>query len=157
MYEIEKEDFYKNISGDVKDKFDTSNYPSNHSSGIPVGVNKKVLEMMKDEAGGEIIDEFVGLRAKLYSYKMLEGKETKKCKGAKKYVVKKSTRTAHEDYKKCLFTRIEQLRKMYVIRSHKHEGYTEEINKIALSADDDKRHILEDGAHTLALRHYRID
>ena len=157
MYEIEKEDFYKNISRDVKDKFDTSNHPSNHSSGIPVGVNKKVLEMMKDEAGGDIIDEFVGLRAKLYSYKMLEGKETKKCKGAKKYVVKKSTRTAHEDYKKCLFTRIEQLRKMYVIRSHKHEGYTEEINEIALSADDDKRHILEDCAHTLALRHYRID
>ena len=83
MYEIETEDFYKDISADVKDRFDTSNYPPNHPSGIPVGFNKTVLGMMKDEAGGEIIDEFVGLRAKLYSDKMLEGDESKKCKGLK--------------------------------------------------------------------------
>ena len=44
---------------------------------------------MKDEAGGKIIEEFVGLRAKLYCYKMFEGKEEKKCKGIKKSVVKK--------------------------------------------------------------------
>ena len=79
---------------------------------------------------------------------MFEGEESKKCKGVKKTVVKKST--AHEDYKK------EQLRKMNVIRSHMHEVYTEEVNKIALCPSDDKRHILEDGVHTLALGHYRI-
>ena len=71
MYEIQTEDFYEDIKGDVKDRFDTSDYPSNHPSGIPTGCNKKVLGMFKDEAGGKIIDEFVGLRAKLYSYKML--------------------------------------------------------------------------------------
>ena len=49
----------------------------------------------------------------------------------------------------------EQLRKMNVIRSHKHKVYTE-VNEIALSSDDDKRHILEDGVHTVALGHYRI-
>ena len=62
----------------------------------------------------------------------------------------------HEEYKRCLFTSKEQLRKMNIIRSHMHEVYTEEVNKIALCPDDDKRHILEDGAHTLALGHYRI-
>ena len=67
MYEIETEDFYKDISKDVKDRFDTSDYPTNHPSGIPSGFNKKVLGMFKDEAGGKIIDKFVGLRAKLYS------------------------------------------------------------------------------------------
>ena len=108
--------------------------------------------MFKDEAGGKVIDEFVGLRAKLYSYKMFEGE--KKCKGVKKSVVEKSI--AHEDYKKCLFTGKEQLRKINVIRSHKHEVYTEEADKIALCPNDDKRHILEDGVHTLALRHYMI-
>ena len=154
MYEIQTEDFYKDISEDVKDKFDTSDYPPDHPSGIPSGLNKKVISMFKDEAGGKIIDEFVGLRSKLYSYKMFEGEESKKCKGVKKSVVKKNI--THEDYKNCLFTRKEQLQKMNVIRSHKHEIYTEEVNKIALSPSDDKRHILDDGVHTLALGHYKI-
>ena len=154
MYEIQTEDFYKDINGDVKDRFDTSGYPSNHSSGIPSGLNKKVLGMFKDEVNGNVIDEFVGLRAKLYSYKMFEGKESKKCKGVKKSVIKKSI--THEDYKKCLTDKKPQLRKMNVIRSYKHNVFTEEVNKVALSADDDKRHILEDGINTLALGHYRI-
>ena len=81
MYEIQTGDFYKDIRVDVKDKFDTRNFPKNHKAGIPTGCNKKVLELFKDEAGGDIIDEFVGLRAKLYFYKLLEGEESKKCKG----------------------------------------------------------------------------
>ena len=85
---------------------------------------------------------------------MLEDEESKKCEGVKKSVIKKSI--AHEDYKKCLFTGKEQLRKMNVIRSHMHEVYTEEVNKVALCPDDDKRHILENGVHTLALGHYSI-
>ena len=76
MYEIQTKDFYKDISEDVKHRFDTSDYPPEHSSGIPPGINKKVHGMFKDEAGGKVIDEFVGLRAKLYSYKMFEGEES---------------------------------------------------------------------------------
>ena len=64
--------------------FDTSDYPPEHPSGIPSGFNNKVLGMFKDEAGGKVTDEFVGLRAKLYSYKMFEGEESKKCKGVNK-------------------------------------------------------------------------
>ena len=153
-YEIETEDFYKDISGDVHGFFDTSNFPKGHSSGIEVGCNKKVVGMFKDEAGGKIISEFVGLRAKLYAYKMHEGKEEKRCKGVKKAVVKRSIN--FEDYKTCLFTGKPQTRTMNVIRSHRHELFTEEINKIALSANDDKRVILEDGIHTLAHGHWRI-
>ena len=110
--------------------------------------------MFKDEAAGRIMEGFVGLRAKLYSYKMFEGKESKKCKGVKKSVVKKSR--THENYKNCLFTGKEQLRKMNIIRSYNHEIYTEEVNKIALCSDDDKRHILEGLTDTLALGNYRI-
>ena len=154
MYEIQTEDFYKDINGDVKDRFDTSGYPPGHPSGIPSGFNKKVLGMFKDEVNGNVIDEFVRLRAKLYSYKMFEGEESKKCKGVKKSVVKKSI--THEDYKKCLTDQKPQLRKMNVIRSYKHNVFTEEVNKVALSANDDKRYILEDGINTLALGHYRI-
>ena len=79
--------------------------------------------MMKDVAGGKIIEEFVGLRAKLYSYKMFEGKEEKKCKGIKKSVVKKDI--SHEDYRYCLFSEKPQMRKMNVIRSRGHEIFSE--------------------------------
>ena len=72
-------------------------------------------------------------------------------KGVKKNVVKKSI--THDDYKNCLFTRREQSRKMNVIRSHHHDIFTEEVNKIALSADDDKRVIQLDGISTLAYGH----
>ena len=154
MYEIETEDFYKDISKDVKDRFDTSDYPENHPSGIPTGINKKVLGMFKDEAAGKIIKEFVGLRAKLYSFIMEDGKENKRCKGVKKQVVESSI--THEDYKTCLRTGKEQLRKQNIIRSYEHEVYTEEVNKIALSSIDDKRYILSDGIHTLAWGHYKI-
>ena len=154
MYEIETEDFYKDISGDVWDRFDTSDYPENHPSGIPTGINKKVLGMFKDEAAGKRIKEFVGLRAKLYSFIMEDGKENKRCKGVKTQVVKNSI--THEDYKTCLKTGKEQLRKQNILRSYEHEVYTEEVNKIALSAADDKRYILGDGIHTLAWGHHRI-
>ena len=154
MYEIETEDFYKDISEDVKDRFDTSDYPENHPSGIPTGINKKVLGMFKDEAAGKIIIEFVGLRAKLYSFIMEDGKENKRCKGVKKQVVESSI--THEDYKTCLRTGKELLRKQNILRSYDHDIFSEEVNKIALSAADDKRYILDDGIHTLAWWHRKI-
>ena len=77
-YEINTKDFYKDINPDIEKRFETSDYPTNHPSGIKTGLNSKVLEMFKDEAGGKQIVEFVGLRAKLYSYKMLHGFEDKK-------------------------------------------------------------------------------
>ena len=154
MYQIETEDFYKDITEDVKDRFDTSDYPENHLSGIPTGINKKVLGMMKDEAAGKIIKEFVGLRSKLYSFIMDDGGETKKCKGIKRQVVESSIR--HEHYKTCLKTGKELLRKQNILRSYEHEVYTEEVNKIALSALDDKRYILSNGMDTLAWGHYKI-
>ena len=153
-YEIETKDFYKDISDDVVAKFDTSNFSKDHPSGIQVGVNKKVVGMFKDEAGGKIIEEFVGLKSKLYSYKMYEGLEEKKCKGVKKSVI--AQRIKFDDYKKCLFGGGKQYRRMYNIRSDKHEVFTEELNKIALSADDDKRIIQSDKIHTLAYGHYEL-
>ena len=154
VYEIETEDFYKDISADVMDRFDTSNYKPNHPSGIPTGCNKKVLGKFKDEKGGEYIEEFVALRAKLYSFKMNDGEENKKCKGIKSGVVKKSI--AHEDYKTCLFELKEQRRQMNVLRSYNHTIYTEAVNKVALSPFDDKRYMLEDNINTLAWGHHKI-
>ena len=151
-YEIDTEDFYKDINPDVERLFDTSNYPEDHESGIKVGINKKVPGLFKDEAGGKQILEFVGLRAKLYSYRMKDYEE-KKCKGVKKAVVRKSIK--FEDYKKCLLDGQAIHRTMNIIRSHQHEVYSERVNKVALSREDDKRIILEDGIHTLAHGHHK--
>ena len=153
-YLIETEDFYKDIAPDVRERFDTSNFPKNHPSGIEVGINKKVINMFKDEAGGKQIAEFVGLRAKLYSYRMDEGEEIKKDKGIKTPVVKKTIR--FNDYKDCLFNKKPQMRQMNVIRSRLHNVYTETVNKVALSCDDDKRIICEDGINTFAYGHYSL-
>ena len=152
MYAIQTDDFYKDIAPDVLEKFDTSNFPKDHPSGIANATNKKVIGMFKNETGGQQISEFVGLRAKLYAYLMAEGVESKKCKGIKKPVVKKSI--SYNDCKNSLFNKEPQMRKMNVIRSYKHEMYTETVNKVALSHEEDKRNILEDGIHTLAHGHY---
>ena len=103
---------------------------------------------MENDTGGEIIEEFVGLRPKLYSCKMFEALEEMKCKGIKKSVIEKNIQ--FKDYKECFFSEKEQLRSMNVIRSHNHDVFTKEVNEIALSADDDKRIILNDGISHLS-------
>ena len=150
MYEIKTKDFYKDIYIDVKNKFDTSDYPSDHPSGIITGANKKVIGMFKDEVAGKQITHFVGLRPKLYSFKIEEESEVRKCKGIKKNVIKK--KLDFDDYVKCLFSGEKKLRSMKIIRSEKHDIYSKEVNKIALSNEDDKRHVLKDKIYTLALR-----
>ena len=67
IYNIETEDFYNDIAKDVPARFDTSGYLPN--SPLPIGLNKKVIALMKDELGGEIMEEFVTLRPKMYSYR----------------------------------------------------------------------------------------
>jgi len=147
-YEIETEDFFKDISADVQEKSDTSNFSLNHPSGIPTGINKKVPGKFKDEAGSEITTEFVGLRAKLYAIKKLDGEEEKKCKGVKRNVIR--NKTSFNYYKDVLFSGKEVLRAMNVIRSRQHSLSTEQVNKISLSANDDKRIIQPNKIQTCA-------
>ena len=156
MYEITTDDFYKDISKDISSKFDTSDYPPNHPSGILTGVNKKVIGMFKDEVAGRQITHFVGLRPKLYNFKVedqsteAKSAETKKCKGIKKNVVKKGVN--FEDYVQCLFSDEKQMRSMKIIRSENHVIYSKEVNKVALSNEDDKRNLAKDKVNTLAFR-----
>ena len=86
---------------------------------------------------------------------MLDGSEDKKCKRVTKNVTKRSIQ--FDDYQQCLFSRKEQHRKMNVIPSHCHEIYTEEINKMALFSDDDKRVIMTDGIHIPAYGHTNLN
>ena len=113
----------------MEKRFHTSYYPTNHPYEIKTGLNSKGLGMFKDEAGGKQIVKFVDLRARLYSYRMLDGSEDKNVRGDKE-CYKRSMQ--FDDYRECLISRKGKHRKMNVIRSHCHEIYTEEINKIAL-------------------------
>ena len=150
LYLIHTDDFYKDISKDIKRKFDTSDYPESHPSGIETGVNKKVIGMFKDEVAGRQITHFVGLRPKLYSFKVEDGGLTKKCNWVKKNVVK--LEISFEYYVQCLFSGEKKMKSMKIIKSENHDIYSKEVNKIALSNDDDKREVLEDRVNTLALR-----
>ena len=89
VYHIKMEDFYADIAGDVKERFDTSGYGKADARPLPIGLNKNVIRLMKDELAGKIMIEFLALRAKLYAYIKLENKEDKNCKRIKKCVVKK--------------------------------------------------------------------
>ena len=135
IMDIKTNDFYKDISDDVECKFDTSNYEVERP--ITYRKNKKVIGLMKDELGGEIITEFIALRPKTYSYMTDNDKIDKKAKGTKKCVIKKMIK--FDDYKKCLLNDKVILKPQQSFISSKHNVYTEDVNKIVLSNDDDKR------------------
>ena len=137
---IKTNDFYKGIANDAENRLDTSNYKVNRP--LPMGKNKKIIGLMKEELGGKIITEFVTLRPKTYSYLTDDGKEDKKAKGTKKCIVKKMIK--FNDYKKCLLNDEVIFKSQQRFISKKHDGYTENINKIALSNDDDKRIVSSD-------------
>ena len=137
---IKTNDFYKDIANDVEKRFDTSNYEVNRP--LPTGKNKKVIGLMKDELGGKIITEFVTLRPKTYSYLADDGKEDKKAKGTKKCAIKRMIK--FDDYKNCLLKDEILLKSQQRFISKKHDVYTEDINKIALSNNDDKRIVSSD-------------
>ena len=129
--------------------------------------NKKVIGLIKDELSGQIMKEFVGLRAKTYSYLKDNNDEDKKAKGTKKCVIKRKLK--FQDYKNYLEAAqtertIKYLRKKKIdtdsliedqkefVKNHKlilktqqkfknerHNVSTKIINKIALSSNDDKR------------------
>ena len=140
------EDFYKDIANDVERWFDTFNCDENDKRLLPIGKNKKIIGLFKDELGGKIMEEFCALRAKTYAY-LINGyndddydKEkiiNKKAKGTKKCVIKR--RLMFENYKDCLLNDKIIIKSQQRFKSDHHVVYTVEVNKIALSSNDDKR------------------
>ena len=134
---IKTKDFYKDISDDVERWFDTSNYDKNDKRPLPIGKNKKVPGLFKDELGGKIMTEVVALRPKTYAYLMDDGSNHKKAKGTKKCIIKQ--KLMFENYKDCVFNNKTVYRSQEIFKSYYHDVYSEEVNKIALSSNDDKR------------------
>ena len=101
---------------------------------------------MKDEFGGVIIIEFIGLKSKMYSIKKIDGKEHNTAKGV-------SIVIESNNFKDVLFNKKIIRHKMKRIQSKKHKLGTHEIDKISLSCFDNKRYVLDDGIHTLSYFH----
>ena len=98
---IKTEIFYEDIANDVEEWFDTSNYSKDDNRTLPIGWNKKIIGLFKDELGGKIMKEFVGFRAKTYAYLMDDNSEHKKAKGTKTSVIKRDLLL--KNYKDFLF------------------------------------------------------
>ena len=149
VYGIKTDGFYEDITSNVKARFDMSGY--SHSHPLSMGVNKKFIGLIKHELGGRIMTEFVALRLKLYVYKTLSGSGDKKGKGATECVIKKTP--DFEDNKQCLLAGRKRFRKQLLFWNKLHEVHTIEVNKLALSRDDNKRVVQNDGVSTLAHGH----
>jgi hypothetical protein len=154
VYQIFTDDLYADLAASRREHFDFSGYPETHS--LYGCENKMVMGKMKDESGGEIITEFVGLRPKMYSYTTLIAsgsvKEAKRAKGIQRSAV---ADLRHSDY----LAQIQNPHENYVniqrIGQKHHRIYTMASQKRGLCAFDDKRFLLPDGVHTLAHGHYR--
>ena len=124
--------------------FDFSNYSKDPK--FFDDTNKKVIGKMKGEYGGLIIDQFIGLKSKMYSIKKIDGSESSTTKGV-------NIATEFNEFKDVPFNKKIIRHKMKRIQTKKHKIGTSEIDKISLSCFDDKSFVLDDGVHTLAYFH----
>ena len=85
---IKTENVFEDISNDVERWFDTSNCDENDKILPPIGKNKKIPALFKDELEGKIMVEVVALRPKTWAYLMDDGSDKKKAKGTNEYVIK---------------------------------------------------------------------
>ena len=137
---IETEDFYKDIADDVDKWFDASGYSKDDDRLLPIGKNKKVIGMFKDELDGKVMTENANARAKTYAYVYDNGKdkydEKKKAKGTKKCVIKNNLE--FEDFKRAVLNNKTAIRRQLRFKVDHHYVFTEEVNKIAISSNGDK-------------------
>ena len=168
-YRIRTKDVYADMLAHA-DEFDWSGYPPTHPvfngmSEKDVAElrmrNKKVLLKMKDELDGYRMSEFVGVRAKCYSFEIDERdreayfaskRSTMKNKGISSVALKHQV--THADYRKCVLESQRKYVSTQSFRSYSHEIYTIHQVKLALINFDDKRWMCEDGAATLPHGHY---
>jgi RNase P subunit RPR2 len=150
-YELTTADAYRDMH-EALDRFDTSDYPKDHPNYSPI--NCKVIGKFKDECNGVAPIEFVGLRSKMYSLLLPDGKEKSTAKGINKNFARKHIK--HTLYRDCLFDECTTTASYHQIGSDNHQISTNKIAKSALSPFDDKRYLLEGTTDTLSHGHYRI-
>ena len=134
---IKTEDFYKDTADHVDKWFDTSKYKKDDNKSLPIGINEGVLGKLKDELEGKVMTEFLALTEKAYAFKLDDDTGKKKTKGTKTCVVKREL--IFKNYVDCLFNDEVITKLQQRFRSDQHNMHTKEVNKVALSSNDDKR------------------
>ena len=147
---IKTEDFFEDISSDNEKWFDTFNFDKNDKRPLPIVKNKKVPGLFKDELGGKIIIEVVVIRPKTYAHLTDDGSKHKKAKGTKKCVIKREI--MFENYTDYVLNNKDVYRSQQKFKSYNYAVYTEEVNKTALSSNDDK-----DYKHMIRLQHTHME
>ena len=153
IYNIQTDDLYDDFK-EMKDYFDLSEYPADHKCFDTT--NKKVIGKFKCETNGVPIEEFIGIRAKMYSVKIGE-KAKMRGKGIKASAMKKID---HSDYYNCLFGDKKDNKQdveFKLIKSINHKIHTINVKKVSLCCFDDKRYYLnmtESRAHGHYLNTY---
>ncbi|KAF0755634.1 Uncharacterized protein FWK35_00023795, partial [Aphis craccivora] len=121
IYTIQTKNFFDDLKNDLLPYFDTSNYPKDHYCFSEI--HKSQPGFFKDELKSIILKEFVSLKPKLNAYKTIDDRSVEK-------------KQSHRD--------------MNFIQSNKHVVHSKTMNKLVLSANNDKRYIMNDGINTLA-------
>ena len=144
MLEIKSDNFWKDVEAFNKKNNDWIQADGNSHNGQ--------LGVFKSETGDDPIVEFVGLRAKMYSYiTASDMKEHMKAKGVSKDALEKYS---HEEFVQVLDNRQATTVNMQSIRSYKHVLFTSEMLKRGLSCNDVKRWICSDKHQHIAIYGY---
>ena len=156
MYHITGENIYDQFFRDKEEYFDFSNHKP--ESKYYFDGNKAVIGKMKDEAAGQEITEFVGLRPKMYSF-LIENEQGQingknRAKGIQYAVAKK---IPHQEYLDQLGNPHENRQENRRIGTKLHRLYSIKTKKRGLCSFDDKRLILDDNITTLPYGHYKFD
>lgn len=152
IYYIKGHNIYDVIKNNSK-QFDTSDYSIDNIHGIK-RLNKKEIGLMKDENNGMIMKVFIGLKAKMYCFKIKGGRIEKRAKGVKRGVLK--NKLGYELFHDCLFENSQVTNSQATIKSLRHKLYSINTTKLMLDSKDDKRCILPNRIDTLAWGHYSI-
>ena len=152
IYEIKSKIFYNDLKFEFREIFDFSNFVKNHE--LYDEKHKKEIGYLKSEYGDKVMNEFVGIKSKLYSIFYNNKIEKRTAKGLQKVVLKNFV--THKHYQDVIINKKAFNCKMNRIQSTNHELQTVKLKKLIFTCFDDKRYILDDGINTIPFGHYSI-
>ena len=152
IYEIKTNKYFDDLKNYFSPIMDFSNFNKNHP--LFSDKNKKLIGYLKSEYGEKNVNEFVGLKSKLYSIVYDETSNKKTAKGLQKSILNKHI--VHQHYKDVILNNSLFATSMNRIQSKEHKLQTIKLTKLIFQPFDDKRFILEDGINTIPFGHYSI-